>query len=466
LGKVFNTKSLKQLHRFFLLKQDEGLDSLNRLKTDQYVNKHYKECRMKKALFHRTTCRLCNSERVELVVPLAPIPLPDKYVMKSQKDQESEVYPIDLYMCLDCSHVQVLDVIHPDILWDSDFSYHSGLSPDLVDHFEQVTNKIIDRYKIQPDSLVLDIGSNDGSFLKFFKKRHFRVLGIDPAKEIAQKANDAGLETIVDLFTPNVAQQLLEKYGPAKIITAFNVFAHSDDMAGMVKSIHHMLTADGIFIFEAQYLLDIIDKMLLGTIFHEHMCHHSVKPMVQFLRLHGLEVIDVERVPIQHGSIVGYAQKVGGSYNISSSVDQLLRLEKERKLDDPETIKQFGYRLSQLKKHASELISKLKAQGATIMGYGAARSAPTFITQLGLDGISYIFDDHPQKVNKYTPGHRIPVIPTAELYSRMPDYVIVLAWVHERNIIKNNIDYLKKGGRFVVCWPEVRVIGEAEAKLL
>jgi 2-polyprenyl-3-methyl-5-hydroxy-6-metoxy-1,4-benzoquinol methylase len=420
---------------------------------------------MTKALFHRTTCRLCESEKVEMAVPLAPIPLPDKYVTDDQLGSVSEVYPVDLYMCVDCGHVQLLDVIHPDILWDSDFSFHSGQSAHVIDHFEVVTEQLINKYNPSPDSLVLDIGSNDGTFLKFFKKRGLRVLGVDPAREIAQKANDAGIETVAELFTSDLTQQIKESHGLASIVTAFNVFAHTDDMAGMAKNICEMLAPDGIFVFEAQYLLNIIDDMLLGTIFHEHMCHHSVKPMVQFLKLHGMELIDVELVTMQGGSIIGTAQKIGGPHPKSPSIGKFLQLEKERKLDQLETAKLFGDRLSQLKSQASELLAKWKDQGATIAGYGAARSAPTFITQLGLNGISYIFDDHPQKVNKYTPGHRIPVIPTKELFIRMPDYIIILAWVHEKKIIKNNLEYLKKGGHFVVCCPEVKVVGKTEAEL-
>ena len=417
--------------------------------------------------YHRETCRLCESTNVELVVPLVPIPLPDKYVMENQLDQVSEVYPVDLYMCRDCGHVQLLDVINPNILWDGDFSYHSGQTRGMIEHFEDVAQKVIRRYKPAANSLVVDVGSNDGSMLQCFKRQGLRVMGIDPVKEIAKKANDAGIETLPEILTPELAKQIRRKHGSAAVITAFNVFAHADDMAGMTDSIHHMLASDGVFLFEVQYLLDIIDHMLLGTIFHEHLCHHSVKPMRQFLRRHGMELIDVERVTIQRGSIIGTAQRTGGPHPLSPSVEELLTLEKERRLDRPETVRQFADRLTQLKEQAGALITEWKRQGATIAGYGAARSGPTFIAQLNLgDAISFIVDDHPQKVHKYTPGHRIPVLPTEELYKRMPDYVIILAWIHAKKIIAENKKYLEQGGHFVVCCPEVEVIGQEQAALL
>ncbi len=422
---------------------------------------------MSKSFYHRQTCRLCESKNVEMVVPLAPIPLPDKYVTKDQLNKPFELFPVDLYMCHDCGHVQLLDVINPDVLWDRDFSYHSGQTPGIIEHFEDITEKIVCRYNPAANSLIFDVGSNDGSMLQCFKKRGFRVLGIDPAKEIAQKATDAGIETLPEMFTPDLARKIKEKYGPASVIMAFNVFAHADDMSGMAESIHHLLAPEGVFLFEVQYLMDIIDHMLLGTIFHEHLCHHSVKPMMQFLRRHGMELIDVERVTIQRGSIIGTAQLIGGPRPVSPSVERLLALEKERGLDRPETIKQFANRLAQLKQQAQGLIAQWKRDGATVAAYGAARSGPTFIAQLGLgDVISFIVDDHPQKVHKYSPGHRIPVIPTEELYKRMPDYVVILAWIHAKKIIAANRKYLEQGGHFVVCCPEVQVIGQKQAAFL
>jgi SAM-dependent methyltransferase len=391
------------------------------------------------------------------VVKFAPVPLAEKYTTPDEKD-DAEVYPLDLYMCKDCGHVQLLDVIDSETLWD-DYTYHSGQTKGIVEHFQEVAESVAQRRHPPAGSLVIDVGSNDGSLLRPFKERGFRVLGIDPAKEIARTATASGIETLPELMTPALAANIRQKYGPAAVVTAFNVFAHADDMAGMAESIRLMLAPDGVFLFEAQYLMDIIDNMLLGTIFHEHMSHHSLKPMIAFLKRHGMELIDVERNSIQKGSIIGTVQLQGGPRTVQAAVAELLALETKKKLDSPETIKGFATRLEQNRRKIAELVAGWKSQGATIAAYGAARSGPTFIVQFGLgDAISYIFDDHPQKVNKLSPGHRIPVAPTSELYKRKPEYVFILAWVHAKKIVQSNRKYLEQGGHFVVLCPDVQVV--------
>jgi SAM-dependent methyltransferase len=393
-----------------------------------------------------------------MVVQLAPVPLAEKYTAADETDVGVDFYPMDLYMCRDCGHVQLLDIIDPDLLW-SDYTYHSGQTKGIVEHFEQVAEKAVDRYQPPAGSLVIDVGSNDGSLLRPFQRRGYRVLGIDPAKEIALQATASGIPTIPELLTTDLAQKIVQEHGPASLITAFNVFAHAEDMGAMAESICRMLAPDGVFLFEVQYLLDIIDKMLLGTIFHEHLSHHSLRPMKQFLERHGMQIIDVERVNIQKGSLIGTAQRTGGPRPVQPSVGEMLALEQQRRLDRIETLKEFGNRLGQLKKKMGELLSDWKRRGATVAAYGAARSGPTFIVQFGLeDAIQYILDDHPQKVHKYSPGHRIPVVPTDELCKRMPDYVVILAWIHAKKIIGNNRKYLEQGGHFVLCCPDIQVI--------
>lgn len=417
-------------------------------------------------VFHRKTCRLCESPNVELAVPLAPIPLVDNYTAENDPAKTDEVYPVDLYMCVDCGHVQVLDVISSDALWSDDFTFHSGQVQAIVDHLDECAQTVVRRHAPAPGGLVVDIGSNDGTFLKAFKKRGFRVLGVDPVKPIARKATAAGIETIADFITPGLAADIRAKHGAASVVTAFNVFAHSDDMAGMAESIRGLLAPDGVFVFEASYLLDIVDHLLLGTIFHEHMGHHSLKPLVRFLEKHGMQLIDVERSTMQGGSIMGTAQLIGGPRRADPSVAAILALEAERGLDRLETVKAFSARILKLKGEIRVLVDGWKSRGAVIAGFGAARSNPTLLSNFDLwDDISFIVDDHPQKVNKFSPGRRIPVRPTSELYTRKPDYVFILAWVHAKKIIATHKRYLEQGGRFVLCCPELQVIGAKEAAL-
>ncbi len=406
---------------------------------------------------HRDNCRLCSSKNLELVVKLAPAPLAEKYTLPGEPD-DCESFPLDLWMCRDCGHVQLLDVIDSERLWD-DYTYHSGQTKGIVEHFQEVADKVVATHQPAPGSLVIDVGSNDGSLLRPFKAKGYKVLGIDPAREIARKATESGIETLPELMTATLAEAICKKYGPASVITAFNVFAHADDMNGMAESVRIMLGPDGVFFFEAQYLVDIVDKMLLGTIFHEHMSHHSLKPMKAFLARHGMELIDVERNSIQKGSIIGTAQLIGGPRKVQPAVGELLALEERMKLDQIDTIKQFTTRLERNKQQLAKWTAEWKSQGASIAAFGAARSGPTFIAQFGIgDCISYIFDDHPQKVNKLSPGHRIPVVPSSELEKRMPDYTFILAWIHAKKIVASNRGYLEKGGKFVIFCPDVQVI--------
>ncbi len=413
---------------------------------------------MNVAVAHRDTCRLCHSGDVKLVVKLNPVPLAEKYTASPEEAQSAPTYPIDLYMCRQCAHVQLLDVIDSENLWEG-YTYHSGQTQGIIQHFNEISEKIIKKYSPTPGSLVIDIGSNDGTLLRCFKNAGYQVHGVDPAKEIAQKATASGIETTAALFTSQVAQQIQQQQGCASVVMAFNVFAHADNLGDMADAIKLLLAEDGVFVFEVQYLMDIVDKVLVGTIFHEHMSHHSLIPMIRFLDQHGMELIDVERVSIQKGSIVGTAQRKGGPRAVAPAVADMVQMEKDRQLNQIEVMEELNNRIERNRAVARELVKSWKAEGLTVAGYGAARSGPTLMAQFEFnDVIEYIFDDHPQKVNRFSPGNGVPVIPTAELCERMPNIVIILAWIHARTIIEKSQAYLAQGGKFVVCTPDVRVI--------
>jgi SAM-dependent methyltransferase len=408
---------------------------------------------------HRDTCRLCNSPNVKLVVELQPIPLSEGYTLDPETALGAERFPVDVYMCQDCGHVQQLDVIDPDSLWDS-YTYVSGEAKGMPEHFRAVSEKILARAKPEANSLVVDIGSNDGSLLKPFQAAGHRVLGIDPATEVARRANEAGIPTIPALMTPELAETIREEHGPASVVCAFNVFAHADDLGAMADSVRIMLAPDGLFFFEAQYLLDIIDGVLIATIFHEHISHHSVKPLVQFLDRHGLELIAVDRARIQHGSMIGTVQLKGAGRPVEDSVRDILALEEERHLDALETMETFARRVEALREQTMALVNRWKQDGHTIAAFGAARSGPTLIAQLGLQGsIDFIVDDHPEKVGKFSSGDGIPILPTSALAEKKPSYTLILAWVHSQKIIETHQDYLHNGGHFVVLCPDTRVVG-------
>lgn len=415
---------------------------------------------MRDAVRRRHECRLCGSPKVELVVKLEPIPLSENYSTDRALAAGKPRYPVDVYMCGECGHVQHLDVIDPAVLWDS-YTYYSGNAKGMPEHFRHMADKMLARAMPPAGALVIDIGSNDGSLLRPFRERGYRVLGVDPATEVARKANADGIPTIPELMTRDLAKRIRAEHGPAHIVAAFNVFAHADDLGEMVDCVRELLAPDGLFTFEAQYLLDIIDGVLIATIFHEHMSHHSAKPLVPFLQRHGLQMIAAERAPIQHGSLIGTVQLAGGPRAVEPSVAEILALEDSRGLDRIATLKAFDAEVQALRSKTRHLVAAWKAEGRSIAGYGAARSGPTLILQLGLAGaIDFIVDDHPQKVGKFETGDGIAVVPTAQLLARQPDYCVILAWVHAQKIIDSNREYLERGGRFVVLCPRTRVVGK------
>jgi len=420
---------------------------------------------MKISVTRRKACRLCGGGQLELVVPLAPTPVAEKYVTREELDQETPVYPLDLHLCLECGHVQLLDVVDPVFLFDH-YTYESGNTRPLVQHFEETAQAAVAKYQLVPNRLVVDVGSNDGSLLRCFQKRGLRVLGVDPAHEIARKAAQNGIPTIPDFLNLHLARRIKKEHGAAAVVCAFNVFAHADNLAGMAGAIREMLAPDGLFIFEVSYLLDVLDGMLLGTIFHEHLSYHSIKPLAAFLQRHGMELIDVQRVGIQGGSIVGTAQVAGGRHPAASIVGELLELERARGLDQAKTLKEFAGQLRQVKEELGGMMTDFKNQGKTIWGYGAARSGTTLISQMNLGKvISCIVDDSPDKQNKFSPGDHIPILPSQALAAQKPDYVFILAWIHAKRIIENNRAYLEQGGRFIVCFPKIQVVSALQPGL-
>lgn len=411
--------------------------------------------------YRRATCRLCESRDLELVVPIVPTPVADDYVTKERLGEVQECYPLDMHQCRSCGHVQLLDVVDPEVLFRH-YSYFSGRSAGLVKHFQEYADQVLATAHLPPGSLVVDIGSNDGCFLGMFAQRGMRVLGVDPAENVAAQANAQGIETLPVFYDADVAAEIRRDYGPAQIIAANNVFAHTDDMSGMTDAIRRLLANDGIFVFEVSYLLDVVDHLLVGSIFHEHLCYHSVHPLEAFLIRHGLELIDVQRVSIQGGSIIGTAQLLGGPRSVAPSVGAMKALETERMLHDPATVRSLSQRLNAMAESTNQFVQKLHDAGKSIIGFGAARGGTLITYHFGLGRyLEFIVDDSPDKQGLFSPGFHLPVLPTAALYEHKPDYAFILAWVHTKPIVKNHDRYLREGGRFLTCYPQVEVVSYA-----
>jgi SAM-dependent methyltransferase len=413
---------------------------------------------MTDACHRRDTCRLCNSRRLDEVLSLQPTPPANAFVSADKTSVEQPVFPLDLFLCQDCGHVQLLDVVDPRVLFEN-YVYVSGTSPVFVKHFEDYAADILARFQPPQGTLVVDIGSNDGTLLSFFQKAGHAVLGVDPARDIAREASERGIETRCDFFSPALGASLRHDRGPAHIITANNVFAHADDLRGIVEGIRTLLAPDGVFVFEVSYLVDVIEKTLFDTIYHEHVAYHSVKPLKAFFAANGMELISAERIDSHGGSLRGVAQRAGGPHPVQESVSHLMALEASLGLDQTTVLRQFGARIDLVKSKLTSLLQALKADGKSVAGFGAPAKATTLMYHFGIgpDVIDFIVDDSPLKQNLFAPGMHIPILPSQAIYDRKPDAVVILAWNFAAPIMNNHARYLENGGQFIVPLPEMAV---------
>ncbi|MFH1318969.1 MAG: class I SAM-dependent methyltransferase, partial [Candidatus Omnitrophota bacterium] len=411
---------------------------------------------MNLSMSQRDTCRLCKSKKLEKVLPLTPTALCDVYLHSDSVDKVQEIYPLDLFLCLDCGYVHLPYVVDPEIIY-RDYIYVSTSSLGLSKHFQDYSEKVLRRVNPSKNSLVVDLGSNDGTLLKFFKNKGMRVLGIEPANEIAKKASKEGVDTIPEFFNSKLAERIKNDYGTAGIITINNLFANIDDLEETAKSVKQLLAQDGVFIIESSYLGDMIKNMIFDFIYHEHLSYFSVKPLVKFFSRFGMELIDIERVPTKGGSLRYYFQHKNAGRAISPAVNDMMNYEKSLKLDSIETFKNFSIKIGDIKAKLNNCLSRIKAENKIIAGYGASATTTTLVYHLGLaEMIDYIVDDNIAKHNTFSPGYHIPVLPSEVLHKEKPDYILILAWRYTEAIVEKQKMFLKQDGRFIVPLPEVK----------
>ncbi|EKD75410.1 MAG: hypothetical protein ACD_44C00139G0003 [uncultured bacterium] len=404
----------------------------------------------------RKTCRLCLGNDLVLAVPIKDSPVGDAFITKENLLIPQPSYSLNLYLCQTCAHVQLLTVVNPKILF-GDYIYRTSTSYELVQHFKNYANEVINL--IQPEGrLAVEIGSNDGTFLKFLKEKKMHVLGVDPANTIAAEATKEGVETWPTFFSQEVSKQIKEKNGETEIIVANNVFAHADDMIDVLRGIYHLLSPEGIFVFEVSYLLDIIQKKLFDTVFHEHLSYYSVLSLENFFNSHEMQLFDVQRISSKGGSLRGFAKKKTSSRVVSPIVSKLIDDEKNIGLNKIKIFKDFSDDLNRIEKALKKQLDKLKEKDKTLVGYGASPTVTTFMYQFELGPyLEFIVDDNPIKQGRHSPGYHIPILPSSMLYQKKPDYVIILAWQYWEVIIEKNKKYLEQGGKFIVPFPELIV---------
>ncbi|MDA0241506.1 MAG: class I SAM-dependent methyltransferase [Proteobacteria bacterium] len=407
----------------------------------------------------RSDCRLCGSENLTEVLCLAATPPANAFVPKDLRSTEQARFPLDVFFCEACGHVQLLDVVDPNVLFEN-YVYVSGTSPVFVDHFRHYAETLMSRFPLEGRGFAVDIGSNDGTLLGFFKENGHSVLGIDPAQEIARQATKNGIPTIADFLTPALADDIVSKHGKADFITANNVYAHVNELTELTASISSILGHNGVFTFEVSYLVDVYEDVLFDTIYHEHLDYHTVGPLKTFFAANGLELFAAERVDTHGGSLRGYVQHQGGPHAANASVQDLIALEQRLGLDQAATYINFGNAIDARKQELTTLLTAIKADGKRIAGFGAPAKATTLMYHFGIGPkvIDFIVDDSPLKQNLYSPGLHLPVVSSDRLYAEKPDYVVILAWNFAEPIIKNHTKFSDGGGKFIVPLPEVRVI--------
>ncbi len=418
---------------------------------------------MTKVFYRRQNCRLCGHVHPETVLRLEPTPIAGDYVSRQEAGNVQEVYSLEVALCHNCGDVFLLDIVEPEILYKN-FKYVSSSSPDLAAHFSGYAEYALQHFPVPKGALIVDIGSNDGLFLREFQKRGLTVLGVDPAREIARKATESGIETLAKYYNRELAQEIKKERGAVHIITANNTMANVDNMVEFIESIRELLADDGIFIFETGYLLKLVQNMVFDNIYHEHLAYFAVKPLDLFFKKNGMELIDISCVPTKGGSLRGVVQLEGGPRKRLPSVDKMIESEIEFGLDRAEVFKDLQNRIDAEKNKLLNLLAEFKKENKKIAGYGASHSVTTFLYYFGLGKkLECLFDDNTAKYNMFSPGDHIPILPSLEIYKRKPDYIVILAWRFHEMIIKKHQLYLEQGGCFIIPLPEMKMVSRETA---
>lgn len=421
---------------------------------------------MKNLFYVRHTCRLCHSDRQELVVPMAGMPIgtPNFQVPNASADDPvfRTAVPLELYLCRECGHLQILHVGNPEIQYRH-YVYTTSLSLGLREHFAGYANDVIKRYSVAPDSLIVELGSNDGSLLGFFRERGMRVVGVDPAVDIARRATERGIETIADFFTDKVGDQIRQTRGAASVVIANNMIANVDNLDPLITGVRNVLADDGLFIFETQYGVDVTEKNLLDTVYHEHLSYFNIKPLAHFFKRFGMDVIDVQHIETKGGSIRVTAQRSGRS-KPSPEVARFIAEEDRLGVDQPAYYAAYLRRIAAIRDELVAIADACRARGQAVAGYGVSVGTTTLLPQFGLENrIDFLVDDDPNKGTVMAgPGYDIPILPPTALYERKPAVVVVFAWRYVDPIRAKHARYFAEGGKFIVPLPSIAYVDRAD----
>jgi len=403
-------------------------------------------------------CQICNSKKLSIILDLGFTPPCDSLPNDEALSVSEIYYPLKLLRCSDCFLIQLSYVVDPRILFHINYPYKSSITNVLSENLQNGAQKIIENLNIPENSLVVDIGSNDGTLLKGFQKKKMRVIGIEPTN-IAKIAKKNNVPTLQDFFDRKTCKKILSDYGTPKLVTATNVFAHAQMLGNLIEGVEYILDKDGYFVSESHYALDILNTLQFDSIYHEHLKYYSLKDLIKLLSYYNFTVIDAERIPNYGGSIRCYAQK-GKNRSVSLNVYDLLKEEENSKLYDESTWIKFSHKVVDAKKKFKILISEIIKNNKTICGIGSPGRSCTLINYFDISKVemNYIAEQSTSlKLGLYVPGKHIPIVDEKLMLENQPDYALILSWHYYENII-NNLRNKGLKSKIIIPLPQIKIL--------
>jgi SAM-dependent methyltransferase len=403
-------------------------------------------------------CIVCEEKAVERFLDLGRTALANKFLTQEELAVPESKYPLRVGFCHTCGHVELTEAVPPTAMFE-DYLYVSSASDTLKAHLFDLSDVVVNRRRLGPRDLVVDIGCNDGTLLSGFKRHGVKTLGIDPAQNLAEMTRSNGIDRYVGFFNSKTAAEIVEKWGTASAITATNTFPHIPELQDFIEGIKIALAPKGTFVIEAHYLVDMLDQVAFDTIYHEHVSYWALGPMQYLFKRHGMKIVHAERLPLHHGQLRVWVQREGEG-RVSPSVKKILDMERRRGIHRLATYQRFAQKTEQIKKDLRRTLKELRAKGKRVAGYGAPAKGNTLLgyLEIGPDLVAYIADRSRLKQGRFTPGVHIPVVPPERLLADQPDYVVLFAWNFVDEVLAQQAEYRKKGGKFILPVPKVKVL--------
>jgi SAM-dependent methyltransferase len=402
-------------------------------------------------------CRSCGSPNIEPFLSLGETPLANGLLSDEGLQGHEPTYPLDVAFCAECSLVQILATVRPEIVFGDDYPYYSSFSDTVLEHSRKNAERLIASRGLDGKSLVVEVGSNDGYLLQYFVKEGIPVLGIDPAPGPAKSAREKGISTMCTFFGKGLAERLRDERVTADVVIANNVLAHVADLNGFVEGVRTVLKDQGLAVIEVPYVRNLIDFCEFDTIYHEHLCYFSISALATLFKRHGLTINHIEHYPIHGGSLRLY---VSPQEDVAESVFTYLQEEGDLSITELGYYQDFTSRVHDITESLVALLRDLKERGNRIAAYGAAAKGATLLNFIGAgtDLVEFVVDRNVHKQGLYMPGVHIPICSPARLLEELPDYVLLLAWNFQDEILQQQAEFRANGCKFIVPIPHPTVL--------